>query len=393
MTLKDKSNLIYMDYAATTPVDPRVKKAMEPYFLDIFGNPSSIHGYGQDAIEGIETARAQVAGLIHADPTEIVFTGSGTESDNAALLGVGNALRPKGGHIVTTAIEHHAVLACCEFMAQQDFEITLVPVGRDGIVSLSEIERALTDRTFLISVMHANNEIGTIQPIAEIGALAKRRGVLFHADAVQTFGHLPIDVQAMNLDLLSLSGHKLYGPKGIGALFIRKGTPFEPLIHGGGQENGRRSSTHNVPGIVGLAKAAELAGVEMESENKRILSMREKLLRDILANLKDVHLNGHPSQRLANNINLSIDHVEGEALIMNLDLEGVAASSGSACSSSSNEASHVLRALGLSTELARGSLRLTLGRYTTQSECDRVVAALIKTVERLRSLSSFGRGS
>jgi cysteine desulfurase len=390
MKLNDKSPPIYMDYAATTPMDPRVKAAMEQYLCEKFGNPSSIHSFGQDALDAIEKARQQAARLLKADPTEVVFTSGGTESDNAALLGVGNSLRSKGNHIITTTIEHHAVLVCCEFMSRNGFEVTFVPVGRDGIVSLSEIEKAITKKTILISVMHANNEIGTIQPVEEIGALAKNRSVLFHTDAVQTFGHVPIDVQTMNIDLLSLSGHKLYGPKGVGALYIRKGTPFEPFIHGGGQEAGKRSSTHNVPGIVGLGQAAEIAGGEMETEEERIQELRDRLLKNILSTVPGTRLNGHPTRRLANNINLSVDHVEGESLVMNLDLEGVAASTGSACSSKSGEPSHVLEAIGLSTEAARGSLRLTLGRFTTQAECDRAAESVAKTVERLRSLSSFG---
>jgi len=379
-----------MDYAATTPVDPRVFEAMEPFLRDRFGNPSSIHSFGQDALEAVESARRQVAGLLNADPSELVFTGGGTESDNAALIGAGNALESRGNHIITTAIEHHAVLAGCEFMSENGYDATVVPPGPNGIVSLSEIEKAVTDRTVLISVMHANNEIGTIQPIGEIGAFARSRGIVFHTDAVQTFGHVAIDVRSMQLDLLSLSAHKLYGPKGVGALYIRRGTPFEPILHGGGQENGRRSSTHNVPGIVGLGMAAEIAGREMEREGRRILGLRKRLLRGLLENLKGVHLNGDPDNRLANNLNLSVENVEGESLIMALDLEGVAASSGSACSSGSGEMSHVLKALGLPPHKARGSLRLTLGRFTTPEECDRTVGAVVKAVERLRRLSSSG---
>lgn len=388
--MSDPPKSIYLDYAATTPVDPRVFEAMEPFLRGRFGNPSSIHSFGQDALDAVETARRQVAGLLNADPSDLVFTGGGTESDNAALIGAGNALESRGRHIVTTSIEHHAVLACCEFMAENGFDITVIPPGPNGIVTLSEIEKAVTDRTVLISVMHANNEIGTIQPIAAIGAFARGRGIFFHTDAVQTFGHVPIDVQSMHIDLLSLSAHKLYGPKGVGALYIRRGTPFEPILYGGGQENGRRSSTHNVPGIAGLGMAAEIAGREMEREGHRLLELKKRLFRDLLANLKGVHLNGDPELRLANNLNLSIEHVEGESLIMALDLEGVAASSGSACSSGSGEMSHVLKALGLPPLKARGSLRLTLGRFTTQEECSRAVEAVVKAVERLRKLASSG---
>ena len=271
--LSESTKPIYMDYAATTPVDARVFEDMEPFLRERFGNPSSIHSFGQDALDAVEAARRQVAALLNADPSEVVFTGSGTESDNTALIGAGNALKSKGNHIVTTSIEHHAVLACCEFMAENGFDVTAVPVGTDGIVSMAEIEKAVTDQTVLISVMHANNEIGTIQPIAKIGAFARARGIVFHTDAVQTFGHVPLDVQSMHIDLLSLSAHKLYGPKGVGALFIRKGTPFEPLIRGGGQEDGRRSSTHNVPGIAGLGSAAEIAGKEMtKADAERLVS-------------------------------------------------------------------------------------------------------------------------
>ncbi len=388
--MSDSLKPIYLDYAATTPVDPRVFEAMEPFLRDRFGNPSSIHSFGQDALAAVETARRQVAGLLNADPSELVFTGSGTESDNAALIGAGNALESRGNHIITTSIEHHAVLACCEFMAENGFDVTVVPPGSNGIVTLSEIEKAVTEKTALISVMHANNEIGTLQPIAAIGAFARSRGIVFHTDAVQTFGHVPIDVQSMRIDLLSLSAHKLYGPKGVGALYIRKGTPFEPILHGGGQENGRRSSTHNVPGIAGLGMAAEIAGMEMKREGQRLLDLRKRLLRGLLADLKGVRLNGDPENRLENNLNLSIDGVEGESLIMALDLEGVAASSGSACSSGSGEMSHVLKALGLPPHKARGSLRLSLGRFTTREECDRAVEAVVKAVERLRRLSSSG---
>jgi cysteine desulfurase len=379
-----------MDYAATTPVDPRVFDAMAPFLRERFGNPSSIHSFGQDALEAVETARRQVAALLNADPSEIVFTGGGTEADNAALAGAANALKSKGDHIVTTSIEHHAVLSCLEFMAENGFRVSVVPAGGNGIVSVEEIEKAVTDRTVLISVMHANNEIGTIQPIGLIGAFARGRGIAFHTDAVQTFGHVPIDVGAMAIDLLALSAHKLYGPKGVGALFIRRGTPFEPLIRGGGQENGRRSSTHNVPGIAGLGRAAEIACAEMEAENLRVLELRTHLHRRLGANLEGISLNGHPEQRLANNLNLSIGRIEGESLIMALDLEGVAVSSGSACSSGSGQASHVLRAIGVPPDLARGSLRITLGRFTTREECDRAADAIIRSVERLRRLASAG---
>ena len=380
-----------MDYAATTPVDPRVREAMEPYWSVKFGNPSSIHSFGQEASEAVEEARKSVSTLIGADPSEIVFTGGGTESDNTAIKGVCHALREKGNHIITTAIEHHAVLYTCEFMASQGFEVTFLPVDKDGIVDPSHIKKAITKKTILISVMHANNEVGTVQPISEMGSIAKERSVLFHTDAVQTFGHLKIDVEKMGIDLLSLSAHKLYGPKGTGALYIRKGTPIVPYMHGGAQERGMRASTHNVAGIVGLGKAAEIADEEMEAEQERIQNLRNRLLDNIHQKIEGIHLNGHRHKRLPNNLNISFENVEGEAILMNLDLEGIAASSGSACSSGSTEPSHVLLALGLSPELARGSLRLTLGKFTTEEEIDRVADVLARTLNHLRSLSPFGK--
>lgn len=381
---------IYLDNAATTPTDPRVKEAMEPYWSEKFGNASSIHSEGQEALDAVESARKSIADLLNAQPQEIVFTSGGTESDNAAIKGAGYALKDKGNHIITSKIEHHAVLHACEFMASQGFELTLLPVDQHGLVDPADVREAIKDGTVLITIMHANNEIGTLQPIAEIGAIAKERGVLFHTDAVQTFGHLPIDVQKMNIDLLSLSAHKLYGPNGVGALYIRKGTPFVPFMHGGAQEAGRRASTHNVPGIVGLGKATEIAAEVMKPEDEKIAALRDRLRDNLFKSVEGIHLNGHLEKRLSNNLNISIEHVEGESLLMNLDMEGIAASSGSACSSGSTEPSHVLSALGLSTELARGSLRLTLGRFTTQEEIQHVSEALPRIVKHLRSLSSFG---
>ena len=381
---------IYMDYAATTPVDPRVREAMDPYWCEKFGNPASIHSYGQENLEAVEAARKNVADLLNADPSEVVFTSSGTEADNTAIKSAGSALREKGNHIITTAIEHPAVLRTCEFMARQGFQVTYLPVGKMGIVDPSDIKKAITKKTVLISIMHANNEVGSIQPLSEIGAIAKEKSILFHTDAVQTFGHLEIDVVKMNIDLLSLSAHKLYGPKGVGALYIKKGTPFVPLMHGGSQENGKRSSTLNVPGIVGLGKAAEIAQKEMKTEYQKITKLRNRLRDTILKRVDGIHLNGSPDKRLPNNLHISIENVEGESLLMNLDLEGIAASSGSACSSKSTEPSHVLTALGLSPEMARGSLRITLGRFTTEQDVDSVSDALVRIVHHLRSLSPFG---
>ncbi len=382
---------IYFDYAATTPVDPRVAEAMLPYLTERFGNPSSIHRYGRDTRDAVESSRALVAGLLHAAPEEIVFTSGGTESDNMAIYGVCQALRDQGNHIITTGIEHHAVLHACEHMASHGFEMTAVPAGTDGIVDPDDIRKAVRKNTLLISVMHANNEIGTIQPVAEIGKIARESGVRFHTDAVQTFGHVSVDVDALSVDLLSLSAHKLYGPKGAGALYLRRKTPFIPLIHGGNQESGRRSSTLNVTGIVGLGEAARLASEEMDRENARILDLRNMLLDRLLASVDGIRLNGDRHRRLANNIHVSIDYIEGEALLMALDEEGIAASSGSACSSGSDAPSHVLTALGVSSERARGSLRVTLGRYTTREEIDRASQVIPDVVKKLQSLSPYGR--
>ena len=380
---------IYFDNAATTSTDPRVREAMDPFFTHKYGNPSSVHSFGQETGEAVEAARKHIAAMVNASPNTIIFTSGGSESDNAAIKGCGFALKAKGDHIITTTVEHHAILHSCEFMETQGFRITYVPVSEEGLVDPSDIEKAITARTILISVMHANNETGTIQPIAEIGKLAHERHILFHTDAVQTFGHVPIDVEGMSIDLLSLSAHKLYGPKGVGAFYMRESIPFVSLIHGGGQESGRRSSTLNVPGIVGLGRAAEIASAEMDEENERISSLRIRLHEGIAERISNIHLNGHPTLRLANNLNLSFDHVEGESLLMNLDLEGIAASSGSACSSGSTDPSHVLRAMGLSTERARGSLRLSLGRFSTEAEVDRVTEILDRVVSHLRSLSAF----
>ncbi len=379
---------IYLDYAATTPVDPRVRAAMEPYFSEVFGNPSSIHSFGQQALAAVEDARKSVAALLGADAGEIVFTSGGTEADNTAILGACQALRRKGGHVVTAQFEHHAVLHTCRFLESRGYGVTYVPPGRDGIVSPDDVRRAMTPETVLVTVMHANNEIGTLQPLRAIGAAARQKGVLFHTDAVQTFGHLPVRVDEIQADLLSLSAHKLYGPKGAGALYIRKGTPLNPLMHGGGQEKNRRSSTHNVPGIVGLGKASELAAAAMEEERARLITLRNRMLDNLKRNLDGMRLNGHPDLRLPNNLNLSMDGVEGESLLMRLDLEGVAVSSGSACSSGSEEPSHVLLSIGLSKEQARGSVRITMGRFTTEEEADRAADVLIQTVRDLRSLSS-----
>lgn len=378
---------IYFDYAATTPTDPEVVEAMIPYFTDKYGNPSSIHSFGQEGRAAIMSVREKVASLLGADPEELIFTSGGTESDNFAIKGVAYANEHKGNHIITSSIEHHAVIEPCEFLEKRGFDLTYLPVDKYGLVDPDDVKKAITDKTILISVMHANNEIGTIQPIAEIGKIAKKRKIYFHTDSVQTFGHLPINVDELNIDLLSVSAHKLYGPKGIGALYVRKGTRMTPFIHGGGQERNRRASTENVPGIMGFGKAVEIAKDEMDEEAKRLTILRDKLIESILEEIEHVRLNGHPTQRLPNNVNLSLEFLEGESMLLSLDMEGIAASTGSACSSSTLEASHVLLATGLSHELAHGSLRLTLGRYTSEEDIAHVLEVLPRIVERLRSMS------
>jgi len=378
---------IYLDYAATTPTHPEVVKAMLPYFTEVFGNPSSIYAYGQQAKGAMEEARAKVAELIGARDEEIVFTSGGTESDNFAIKGVAYANRDKGNHIITTAIEHHAVLETCHFLETQGFKVTYLPVDEYGMVDLDELRKALTKQTILISVMHANNEIGTIEPIAEIGRIAKEAGVYFHTDAVQTVGHIPINVDELGVDLLSLSAHKLYGPKGVGALYIRKGTKLVSFMHGGEQERGRRASTQNVPGIVGLGKAAEIAQQEMAEEAERLTRLRDKLINGILAQIEHSRLNGHPTRRLPNNVNVSISFAEGESMCLNLDLEGICCSTGSACTSSVTEPSHVLLALGLPPLEAHSSLRFSLGKWTTEEEIDRVLEVLPRVVSKLRAMS------
>jgi cysteine desulfurase len=378
---------IYLDYAATTPTHPLVLKAMLPWFTDGFGNPSSIHSFGQEAKGAIEEAREKVAQLIGAKSNEIVFTGSGTEADNFAIKGVAYAKEHEGKHIITTAIEHHAVIETCKFLEKRGFKVTYLSVDRDGLVDLGEVKKAITDETILISVMHANNEIGTIEPIQEIARITKDREICFHTDAVQTVGHLPVDVDELKVDLVSISAHKFCGPKGVGALYIRKGTKIVPFMHGGEQEHGRRASTQNVPGIVGFGKACQLAQQEMGQEKERLETLRDKLINGILNRIDHVHLNGHPTQRLPNNVNISLEFVEGESILLNLNLVGIAASTGSACSSSVLEASHVLLALGLPHESAHSSLRLSLGQETTEKDVDYVLEKLPQIVNKLRAMS------
>lgn len=377
---------IYLDHAATTPVHPEVLATMLRYFNPLYGNASSVHGFGRQGRMALDRARETVAKAIGAEPNEIYFTSGGTESDNIALMGVAEARRDKGRHIITSSIEHHAILDTCAHLEKEGFEVTYLPVNADGLVSLTDVNAAIRPDTILISIGHANNEVGTVQPLAEIGAIAKAHGVYLHTDAVQSFGTLPIDVNEMKIDLLSLSGHKIYGPKGIGALYVRRGTRVNPIQHGGGQERKLRPGTENVPGIVGLAKAVELAMQEMATRAEHMTHLRDKLIAGLMT-VPEVKLNGHAEQRLPGNVNVSVKYVEGESLILSLDLRGIAVSSGSACTSGSLDPSHVLLAMGLDHLQAHGSLRLTLGRDTSESDIDYVIEVFPEVVEKLRAMS------
>jgi len=382
---------VYLDCAATTPMRDEVLEAMSPYFNIRFGNPSSIHWFGQEARGAIEEAREKVAALIGGRGEEIVFTSGGTEADNFAIKGIAYANERNGNHIIASSIEHHAVLESCHFLERRGTRVTYLPVDKYGLVDPEDVSAAITEKTVLISIMHASNEVGTIQPIAEIGKIARERGIPLHTDAVQTAGHIPVNVDEMGVDLLSMSAHKLYGPKGVGALYIRKGTRLVSFMHGGEQERRRRASTENVPGIVGFGRAAELAQSELGKEARRLISLRTQLIEGLLERIDRLTLNGHPTKRLPNNVNVSIEFVEGESILLNLDLEGIAASTGSACSSSSLEPSHVLLALGLPHELAHGSLRFTMGLYTTEEDIGRVLEVLPPVVARLRAMSPLLR--
>ncbi|TET56994.1 MAG: cysteine desulfurase NifS [Dehalococcoidia bacterium] len=382
---------IYLDHAATTPTHAEVVKAMLPYFTDAFGNPSSIHSYGQEAKGAVEEARTKVAELIGARSEEIIFTSGGTEADNYALKGVAYANERKGNHIITSPIEHHAMTEACKFLEKRGFRITCLPVDRYGLVDPQDVKRAITDKTILISVMHASNEVGTIEPVDEIGKIAREAGVYLHSDAVQTVGHIPVNVDELNVDLLVISAHKLYGPKGVGALYVRKGTRLVSLMHGGGQEKKRRAGTENVPAIVGLGKAVELARHDLGEEARRLSYLRDKLVKGLGERIDHIHLNGHPSQRLPNNVNVSVDFAEGESMVLNLDLEGICVSTGSACSSASLEPSHALLALGLSPEQAHGSLRFSLGRENNEEDVERVLEILPGIVAKLRAMSPLSK--
>lgn len=380
-------NRIYLDNAATTAVTPRVLEAMLPYFTQVYGNPSSIHATGREAHKAVDQARRQVAAAIGAQPQEIYFTAGGSESDNWAIKGTAFAKQSKGNHIITTAIEHHAVLHTCAWLEKHGFEVTYLPVDSDGLVNPADVEKAITDKTILISVMMANNEIGTIEPIREIGEIARAHKILFHTDAVQAVGAIPVDVNDLGVDMLSMSGHKFHGPKGIGALYIRKGVRIDTLIHGGAQERGLRAGTENLPGIVGIGKAIELATAHVEENAQRMTALRDKLIDGIMERIEDVRLNGHRTRRLPNNCNVSIRYIEGEAMLLRLDLAGIAASSGSACTSGSLDPSHVLLAIGLPHEIAHGSLRMTLGTDTTEADIDQVLDTLPGIVQNLRDMS------
>ena len=379
---------VYLDNAATTSVKPEVLDAMLPYFTQYYGNPSSLHSFARESLAGIDTARAQVAKALNANPEEIIFTGCGTESDNMVLRGVVQRYGKKGKHIITTAVEHHAILHTAQALEKEyGCEVTYLPVDEYGRITAQQVADAIREDTILVSVMFANNEVGTVMPVAEIGAVCREKKVLFHTDAVQAVGHIPIDVKAMNIDFLSLSAHKFHGPKGVGVLYMKKGLRLPSFLSGGGQEKNRRAGTENVAGIVGLGKAIALATEHIESGNAQMLRLRDKLIAGIAERIPEVKLNGHPEERLPNNVNFSIRYIEGEGMLLLLDMNGIAASSGSACTSGSLDPSHVLLAMGLPHEIAHGSLRLTLSDETTEEEVDYVLDVLPKVVQRLRDMS------
>ena len=380
---------IYLDNAATTPVDREVIEEMLPYFTQKYGNASSLHSFGREARDAIEGSRERVAELIGAKSEEIIFTAGGTESDNIAIKGI--AFRKGKGHIITSQIEHPAVMATCQHLERKGFDVTYLPVDRYGMVNPEDVENAIRDDTILLTIMHANNEIGTIEPIEQIARIAKERGIPFHTDAVQSVGKIPVDVSKLDVDMLSISSHKIYGPKGVGALFIKEGLSLEPVMHGGGHEKGLRPSTENVPGIVGLGKACELAESRMEEDMKNMIRLRNKLIEGVLE-IEESYLNGHPEKRLPNNAHFRFEAVEGESLLLSLDDKGIAGSTGSACSSKKLKPSHVLLAIGLNEVQAHGSLRLTLGRENTEEEIDYVIETLPEIVEKLRAMSPLWKG-
>ena len=378
---------VYMDNGATTRVTEPVMAAMQPYFCEIFGNPSSVHSFGREARKAVEAARAQVAKAIGAEPREIYFTGCGTEADNWALRGAAYGNIKKGKHIITTNFEHHAILHTCKQLEKEGFEVTYLPVDHDGLVTPEQLEAAIRPDTVLVSIMYANNEVGTIEPIAELAAVAKRHGVLFHTDAVQAIGHVPIDVKAQGIDMLSMSGHKFHAPKGIGALYVRQGVRIQRLMQGGAQERGQRPGTENLAGIVGIGKAIELATADVEDRAAKMAAIRDHMIERIMKEIPHVQLNGHPTKRMCGNINVSFYFVESESILLHLDFKGIAASSGSACTSGSLDPSHVLLAIGVSHEHANGSVRLSLCEENTMEEADYVVDSLVEIVGRLRAMS------
>lgn len=383
----EQKKFVYMDHAATTFTKKEVLDEMLPYFTEYFGNPSSIYSFARHSKKAIEEAREKVAAAIGAKSDEIFFTAGGSEADNWAVKGTAFGNKNKGNHIITTKIEHHALLHTCEYLQKNGFEVTYLDVDQDGKIDIEQLKNAITEKTILITIMYANNEIGTIQPIAEIGKIAKEKGIYFHTDAVQAVGNVKIDVKELNIDMLSLAGHKFYGPKGIGALYIRKGVRLDNLIHGGGQERRKRAGTENLPGIVGLGKAIELATADIDGHNKRIIDLREKLLSGIMERIPNTKLNGHKTDRLPGNLNVSFEFIEGESLLLLLDASGITGSTGSACSSGSLDPSHVLLAIGLPHEMAHGSLRLSLGDLTKDEDIDYVLEVLPKVVQRLRDMS------
>ena len=380
---------IYLDYAATTPVDPRVFRAMKPYFLNEFGNSASLHTLGQNAKEALENSREIIAKTLKATSNEIIFNSSATESNNLALKGVAFANKNRGNHIIISPIEHDCVINTAKWLKKQGFEIEKLDIDKYGIVNLDSLKKMIKDETILVSVIHANNEIGTIEPIGEIGEICRKRNIYFHTDAAQSFGKIPIDVKKMNIDLLTASSHKMYGPKGAACLFVRKGVKIEPLLHGGGHEFGLRSSTVNVPAIVGFAKAVEICNKEMEKESQKLIKLRDRLIKGVLNKISGSHLNGHPKKRLPNNANFWFEFVEGESIVMHLDSYGIAASTASACSSPKLEPSHVLLAIGFKPQEAHGSLRVSLGRWTKKEDIDYLIETLANVIKNLRKISPF----
>jgi cysteine desulfurase len=384
--MSNKKPMIYLDYNATAPTDPRVVDAMLPYFHDIAGNPSSIHGAGRRAREAVEAARATLATFLGCRIDEIYFTSGGTEADNTAIKGTAFA-QDERKKIITSAIEHHAVLNSCEYMQKFGYQVVKAPVDKYGIIDLSFLEDRVDDTTLLVSIMHANNEVGTIEPIQEVSRIAHRSGAIFHTDAVQAVGKIPSDFRGLDIDMLSLSGHKFCGPKGVGALVVRKGIRFDPLNHGGHHEGNKRAGTENVPGIVGLGVAGAIASREMAAEEIRLRKLRDKLWQGLTNKIPELKLNGHPEKRLANTLNFSVRYIEGESMLLHLDSNGICASSGSACTSGSLEASHVLLAMGMPHDMAHGSLRFSMGRFNTEAEIDKIIDIFPGIVERLRAMS------